>query len=76
MQLVVLIWDNILISYRDFENENTPYEFTNAAVAAFISSWDRLRLYQAMGAVRIERLLYYDTDSIIYILDDMMKYLC
>jgi len=53
--------------YRDLESENTHYAFSNVILSAFISSRARLRLYGAMSTVGIARLLYCDTDSIIYV---------
>jgi len=61
------VGDKLVVSYRDLENQNTPNKFTNVAVAAFISSWARLKLYETLDAVGIDRLLYCDTDSVTYI---------
>lgn len=47
IQHIVLIGDKLLVSYRDFETENTPYALSNVVIAAFISSWARVHLYEA-----------------------------
>jgi hypothetical protein len=39
---------------------------TNVAVAAFVTSYGRLRLYRQLALLK-DRVLYFDTDSIIYI---------
>lgn len=38
---------------------------TNVFIAAFTTSHARLKLYDAMDALK-ERVLYYDTESVIY----------
>ena len=38
---------------------------TNVFIAAFTTSWARIRLYEALDILG-EQVLYYDTDSIIY----------
>jgi len=67
IQSVVLVGEKLLVTFKDLENRNSPYGYTNLAIASFISSWARLRLYEMLDTVGIERVLYCDTDSIIYI---------
>ena len=38
----------------------------NVGIAPFISSWARVRLYELLGTVGMERVLYCDTDSVVY----------
>jgi hypothetical protein len=57
----------LIVSYKDLENENTPRPFTNVAIAAFISSWARVRLYELLETVGGDRVIYCDTDSVIYV---------
>ena len=38
---------------------------TNVFIAAFTTSHTRLKLYSALDSLK-ERMLYYDTDSVIY----------
>jgi hypothetical protein len=59
--------DKLIVTYRDLENHNAPYPFSNLAMASFISSWARLKLYELLDTVGIQRLLYCDTDSIMYV---------
>ena len=67
-QSVVPIGENkLVVTFKNEEHENMPYGFSNLAMAAFISSWARLKLYDLMDRVGINRLLYVDTDSVMYI---------
>ena len=41
----------------------------NVVIAAFVTSWARLRLYQVLSKLN-ERVVYHDTDSVIYLTSD------
>ena len=45
----------------------------NEYIAAYTSVWARLRLYEYLDILGPERVLYCDTDSIIYIEDEFTK---
>lgn len=47
------------------ERACTPYVKGNIFIAAFTTSHVRLKLYEALDTLK-ERVLYYDTDSVIY----------
>jgi hypothetical protein len=65
---VVQVSDHkLLVTYKDLENENTPRPFTNLPIAAFISSWARLKLYELLETVGYDKVIYCDTDSVIYV---------
>jgi len=50
-----------------YQNEDIPVSpHLNIFVAAFTTCWARLRLYEALELLG-ERVLYYDTDSVIYL---------
>jgi len=40
--------ENLLVTYKDIESENKPLKFSNVVLAAIISSWARLRLYELL----------------------------
>jgi hypothetical protein len=65
--VVPIAEDKLIVSYKNLENADIPYEFTNLAMSAFISSWARLKLYEMLETIGIERLLYCDTDSVMYV---------
>ena len=54
----------ILYQYQDEDIPVSPH--LNIFVAAFTTCWARLRLYEALELLG-ERVLYYDTDSVIYL---------
>jgi len=58
---------HLVVTYKDIENENKPLAFSNVVLSAFISSWARLRLYDMIEKVGYEKVLYVDTDSIMYV---------
>lgn len=57
--------DCIFIQYRDRESENLHLNNSNPAIASYTTSQARLILYEAMEKLG-DRVLYHDTDSIIY----------
>ena len=61
---------SLLISYK-FNNEmDAPQPLTSPAVAAFVTCWGRLKLYSLIEEIessRRGRVLYCDTDSVIYV---------
>ena len=54
-------------AYQDKDIPVSPH--LNIFVAAFTMCWARLRLYEALELVG-ERVLYYDTDSVIYLQEE------
>ncbi|MDI9312888.1 MAG: DNA polymerase, partial [Limnohabitans sp.] len=62
--------DTILLCYKEKdENECNPGN-TNIAVSSYVTTYARLHLYKFMDQVvqnGTDRLLYFDTDSILYI---------
>ena len=67
VQSVLLIGENsLLVTYKDNENANTPFAFSNVILSAFITSWARLKLYELLEKVGKENLIYSDTDSVFH----------
>ena len=58
--------DRVEIHYRQVPDDRLPSVNLNIFVAAFTTCHPRLRLYEALHHLQ-ERVLYFDTDSIIYI---------
>ena len=48
---------------KDFEEQNNK---VNVVIAAFTTAYARLKLYDLLDLLQ-ERVLYYDTDSVIYV---------
>ena len=58
--------DDVLeIVYTRHADDATPSNKVNIFVAAFTTCWARLKLYSYLDILG-ERVLYYDTDSVIY----------
>ena len=60
--------DVLEVKYRtrkDFRSVTAANRFTNIPVAAFTTSWGRIKLYEGLRTLG-RQVLYYDTDSIIY----------
>ena len=55
-----------MVTYKDNENANTPFAFSNVILSAFITSWASLKLYELLEKVGIENLIYSDTDSVFH----------
>ena len=59
--------DQMVEVFYQYQEEDIPVSPNlNIFVAAFTTCWARLRLYEALEPLG-ERILYYDTDSIIYL---------
>ena len=59
--------DAMVEVHYQFQHEDIPVSPNlNIFVAAFTTCWARLRLYEALEQLG-ERVLYYDTDSVIYL---------
>ena len=56
----------IEIHYETNENFIVPSSKTNVVIAAFTTAYARLKLYDLLDMLR-ERVLYYDTDSVIFV---------
>ena len=57
--------DLLEVVFRYKDENVTPSNKTNIFVAAFTTCWARLKLYSYLDVLG-ERVLYYDTDSVIY----------
>ena len=64
---VFIINDTMVEVHYQYQDEDIPMSPNlNIFVAAFTTCWARLRLYEALELLG-ERVLYYDTDSVIYL---------
>ncbi len=62
-----LVSDNLIeIRYEYTDNFIKPDAKTNVVIAAFTTAYARLKLYGVLDMLR-ERVLYYDTDSAIFV---------
>ena len=59
--------DSVYISYKYKNEEDAPPGNTNPVVAAFVTCYGRIKLYELMSKVPAERVLYMDTDSLVYV---------
>ena len=67
---VSVINDQLVEVHYQYQDEDIPVSPNlNIFVTAFTTCWTRLRLYAALEPLR-ERVLYYDTDSIIFLQDE------
>ena len=51
--------------FTEVQENVVPSNKTNIFIASFTTAWARLKLYEALDVLQ-ERVLYYDTDSVIY----------
>lgn len=65
----VLLFENnediVQVRYKLMNDAIEDNPNGNVVIAAFVTSWARLRLYQVLSKLN-ERVLYHDTDSVIY----------
>ncbi len=62
-----IVSDNMLeVQYRSVGDFAEPNSKSNVVVAAFTTAYARLKLYNLLDMLQ-ERVLYYDTDSVIYV---------
>ena len=61
-----VIDEMIEIHYENNENFIAPNAKMNVVIAAFTTAYARLKLYGVLNMLQ-ERVLYYDTDSIIFV---------
>ena len=67
---VSVINDDLVEAHYQYQDEDIPVSPNlNIFVACFTTCWARLRLYAALQPLR-DRVLYYDTDSIIFLQDE------
>ena len=62
--------ETVLVSYELKNEEDADPGNTNIAIASFVTSYARLHLYRFMDeivSIGEDRLLYFDTDSVIFI---------
>ena len=57
--------DVLEVKYKQISDNDEPSVKTNIFVACFTTCWARLKLYSYLHRLK-ERVLYYDTDSVIY----------
>lgn len=57
--------DLLEVVYTKHQDDTTPSNKINIFIAAFTSCWARLKLYSYLDILG-ERVLYYDTDSVIF----------
>ena len=58
--------DTVEVHYTNTEEFIEPDKKTNIVIAAFTTAYARLKLYDLVDLLQ-ERVLYYDTDSVIYV---------
>ena len=58
--------DTVEVHYRNTEEFVEQNNKVNVVVAAFTTAYARLKLYDLLDLLQ-ERVLYYDTDSVIYV---------
>ena len=56
----------IEVQYRNTDEFTTQNDKVNVVIAAFTTAYARLKLYDLLDLLQ-ERVLYYDTDSVIYV---------
>ena len=67
---VSVVNDQMVEVHYQYQNEDIPVSPNlNIFVACFTTCWARLRLYAALEQLQ-QRVLYYDTDSVIYYTDE------
>lgn len=62
----------IQVSYSEQDNLHIGSNQVNVPLAAFVTSYARLKLYKYLNILN-ERVLYYDTDSIVFVCDEEFK---
>ena len=69
---VSVINDQLVEVHYQYQQEDIPVSPNlNSFVASFTTCWARLRLYEALQLLG-ERVLYYDTDSVVYLEEEEM----
>ena len=67
---VSVVNDQLVEVHYQYQDEDIPVSPNlNIFVACFTTCWARLRLYAALEQLQ-ERVLYYDTDSVIFVTDE------
>ena len=67
---VKIVNDEMLeVEYKSTDEFIEPNNKTNVVVAAFTTAYARLKLYDLLDMLQ-DRVLYYDTDSVIYVSKD------
>ena len=64
--LVIVNENVVIINYHEKEECYEPLQTVNVVIAAYVTTQARLKLYSFLERLE-ERVLYYDTDSVIYI---------
>ena len=64
---VRMVNENMIeVQYRNTDEFTTQNDKVNVVIAAFTTAYARLKLYDLLDLLQ-ERVLYYDTDSVIYV---------
>ena len=58
--------EKMMVKYRYKEEFIVPNDKVNVAIASYVTSYARLHLYRYLEALQ-QRVLYFDTDSVIYL---------
>ena len=58
--------DTVEVQYKNTEEFAEQNNKVNVVIAAFTTAYARLKLYDLLDLLQ-ERVLYYDTDSVIYV---------
>ena len=69
MDFHIMIDDVVQVEYKNTEDFECQSFNTNVTIAAFCTSWARLKLWSVMQKLG-KRVLYHDTDSIIFSVKD------
>ena len=69
MDFIIMNDDVIQVEYKNTEDFECQSFNTNVTIAAFCTSWARLKLWSVMQKLG-KRVLYHDTDSIIFSVKD------
>ena len=54
------------VGYKTPENLRNPHPYVNHVIAAFVTAYGRMHLYRQMTKIKIQNLLYCDTDCIVF----------
>jgi G:T-mismatch repair DNA endonuclease (very short patch repair protein) len=61
-----IINDGVAIASYNAYDEYTEHEKSNVYIAAFVTTYARLKLYEALEFLN-DKVLYFDTDSVVYV---------
>ena len=64
--LNIITEEMLEVGYKIPEELRDPHPYVNHVLAAFVTSYGRIHLYKQMCKIKIENLLYCDTDCIVF----------